>query len=170
MSVQMPDFMRIFGKRFTLIDVESGKQVISCGTFNIPETSSICSACWRGYTAQYSIDGETLYGIKQVGSLKSHKVMIPFTGSCIVAYSKLKHLISDFIFTYLDHDEAYELYFVNGKLVEQLSLASAIEKAKTFEKEGTNIDDVESFSRQALKYEYDDSTYRWRHKVIEEMF
>lgn len=83
-----------------------------------------------------------------------------------IAYSKLKHPISDFIFTYLNHDEAYELYFVEGKLVEQLSLASAIEKAKTFEEDGTNIHDIESFSRQALKYKYDDTTYRWRHRKM----
>ena len=90
MSVQAADYMRIFGNRFTLIDVESGKQIISCGTFNVPETlSNVNTAYWRGYTAQYSVIDDTLYGIKQVDSLKSHQVMIPFTGSCIIAYSKL---------------------------------------------------------------------------------
>ena len=66
MSGQEPDYFYYKDKKYVLIDVEKGKQIIDHGVFNIPESDlETCSGCWRGYIANYYIDGKFLYGTKQ---------------------------------------------------------------------------------------------------------
>ena len=184
MSVQSADYMYLGKKKCKLIDVEGKKQIIDCGDFPVPDESwylNITTACMRGYTAVYYIVRKTLYGIKkqEVYNLqnidegkviKSSKIMIPFTGSCIVAYGG-KGWNSDFISSYLDYEEAFELYFEEGLLVEKLSLDSAIQKAKIMfesEKYRTGMEPHERAqwrertARKPLKYKYFRSTYKWR--------
>jgi len=183
MTMQVADYVNIGKKRYVLIDVEKDKQIITCADFDMPNQNGIIAsstACWRGYMADYYVIRKILYGIKSQDiffensrenkKIKSSKTIIPYTGSCIIAYGDEWN--SDFISSYIDYDEAFELYFENGILKEKLTLVSAIEKAKTFSKtdeyknkmephERANI--REQIAREPLKYNYDKRrTYKWR--------
>jgi len=173
MSGQEPDYFYYKDKKYVLIDVEKGKQIIDHGVFNIPESDlETCSGCWRGYIANYYIDGKFLYGTKQnyhtfYGEEISDKVPIYYTGSCIIAYGSNGNG-SDFLESYLKYTRAYELYFTNGKLDEENELALAIKEAKKLSKiSKSNYDRYLAGSaviaRKYLKYEYDSlRTYKWR--------
>ena len=183
MTVQAADYMHIEKKKYTLIDIEDGKQIIDCAVFEMPKHDGnieLSTACRRGYTADYHILGETLYGIKKheifikphvYKVIESPKTMIPYTGSCIIAYGRGRN--SDFIHSYIDYDEAFELYFKHGVLIETRTLISAIEKARAFQEtyeyknkmEPREISNLrEKFAREPLKYRYDERrTYKWRY-------
>ncbi|AIZ56735.1 hypothetical protein Mpt1_c08590 [Candidatus Methanoplasma termitum] len=149
MTVQSDDYMYLDGKKHTLIDVEKGKQIIDCEPSLKPKIWGLTSDCWRGYTADYSVVDGILFGkhreypeeIEEDGSLKSPGIMIPFTGSCIIACGG-DFWSSDFFESYLHFDEALELYFERGVLKEKLRLNS----------------------ETPLKYEYDSRTYKWRYR------
>lgn len=141
MTVQASDSFIFKRKKYVLIDVEIGKQIIDCADFHMPEhTPSFCTACWRGYTADYKVRGDRLYGIRYEWDsilhkdVKSDMQMMYFTGSCIIARTEGKNswLNSDFLECYVNFDEAYELHFTEGILDEVLDLEEAIVKAKEF--------------------------------------
>ena len=177
MTMQASDSVFYEEKEFTLIDVEAGKQIIDYANFSLIQPLdefSVSSACWRGYTAEYFIEDNKLYGIKTLNPFehkvnKSTKVCIPFTGSCIIACGSGWN--SDFISSYVDYDEAYELYFDAGKLVEKLSLISAIDEMKELKDTDKYNNEMEPYdrrqaieviARKPLKYHYDDNSYKWR--------
>jgi len=67
MTMQAADYVNIRRKKYVLIDVEKDKQIITCANFNMPESNGIISlstACWRGYTAEYYVVRNNLYGMK----------------------------------------------------------------------------------------------------------
>ena len=186
MTMQVADYVNIGKKRYVLIDVEKDKQIITCADFDMPDYTgiiSISTACWRGYMADYYVIKNILYGIKSQDisfensrenkKIKSSKRIIPYTGSCIIAYGDAWN--SNFISSYIDYDEAFELYFENGILKEKLTLASAIEKTRALSKtdeyktkmepyERANI--REQIAREPLKYNYDKRrTYKWRNNT-----
>ena len=188
MSVQSADLMYLGKKKCRLIDVEGKKQIIDCGDFPVLDKNwdiNITTACVRGYNAVYYVIRKTLYGVKkqmiynllntdESKNIKSSKIMIPFTGSCIVACGGSGRN-SDFISSYLDYEEAFELYFKEGILVEKLSLDSAIKKASTmFESEkyknkmepNERAKWRERTARNPLKYKYSQSTYKWRNNTF----
>ena len=181
--MQAVDYVSIGRKKYILIDVEKGKQIITCADFPMPEhfgEISHSTACWRGYTADYYIIRNILHGIKRqeicfdgterIKGIKSLRTIIPYTGSCIIAYGDAWN--SDFLESFIDYDEAFELYFENGVLREKLTLKSAIEKFKDFEKSNEydskmepceRADMSEQIAWEALKYKYDKHhTYKWR--------
>jgi hypothetical protein len=182
MTMQVADYVTIGRKKYVLIDVEKDKQIITCADFDMPDYGIIpvSTACWRGYMADYYVIRKILYGIKSQDihfensrknkKIKSSKTIIPYTGSCIIAYGD--ECNSDFISSYIDYDEAFELYFENGILKEKLTLASAIEKAKAFSKTDEYNNKMEPYergnireqiAREPLKYNYDKRrTYKWR--------
>ena len=205
MTVQEAEYMHIDRKKYVLIDIERRKQIIDCAVFVMPEppegysNEMLSTSCKRGYTADYFVENDILYGVKKEEIYfiddtnyqmenkenKSPKTMIPFTGSCIIAYGGGWN--SDFLEAYLHYDEALELYFEQGLLKEKHSLNSAIEKARAFResdeyrkmtenfrtgdrsvalkiKEST----IERFTREPLKYEYGERTYKWRYGDIDE--
>lgn len=181
--MQAADYVNIRRKKYILIDVEKDKQIITCADFNMPEFNGIMSlstACWRGYTAEYYVIRNNLYGIKRQEiyfeelkkekTIKSSRVFIPFTGSCIIACGDAWN--SDFISSYIDYDEAFELYFENGTLKEKNTLISAIEKIKFLCKTDEYENKIqpyeraiirEQIAREPLKYKYNDDTYKWRY-------
>ena len=56
-TVQASDSFSFKRKKYVLVDVEKGKQIIDCADFQMPEhTFSMCSACWRGYMARNQIN------------------------------------------------------------------------------------------------------------------
>jgi len=63
MTMQASDFFCLDGKFYTLIDVEDKKQIIDYIPFPEPrpEFISTCSACWRGYTAEYAVEDGFLF-------------------------------------------------------------------------------------------------------------
>jgi len=104
--------------------------------------------------------------------MEVQKTKLFFTGSCIVAYaSEDTRTNSDFLCSYIDYAEAYELYFEEGMLKEKQSLISAIEKAArntngyTYRIEAYQRAQLrEHIAREPLKYKYDQRTYKWRYK------
>lgn len=175
MTMQSRDYFYFKGQRFTLIDVEKGKQIIDYGRFNIPkESRSYCSRCWRGYETIYSVEKKQLWGIiKENFSLDdercSNKKPVYFTGSCIIALddeTKLNN--SDFLEAYLDYKYAYELHFTRGILNKINDLSQAIQEAKEINE--SDRDDYfkkrELLARKYLKYNYDQhNTYKWRYQA-----
>ena len=185
MTMQAADYVNISRKKYVLIDVEKDKQIITCADFIMPEHNGIVlvsTGCWRGYTAEYYVVQNILYGIKshviyfeeskQTKRIKSSRIIIPYTGSCIIAYGDAWN--SDFIQSYVNYDEAFELYFDNGVLNEKNTLASAIEKAKAFSKtdeyknkmEPNKRTIINEIAREPLKYKYNKwRTYKWRNDI-----
>ena len=187
MTVQASDYVLFENKPFTLIDIEKDKQIIDCAEFTFDteideEKIAQTTACWRGYTAEYSIENDILYGIKMINlfidgeylEVLSRKTKINFSGSCIIAFENDDDSwpLSDFLPCYLDFGEAYELYFENGHLVEKHNLASAIEKFIRIEdtKDYKSLTpqerdaQLEKIAQEPLKYSYSDSSYKWRCK------
>lgn len=173
MTRQISDYFYYKGQKFTLIDVEKGKQIIDYGRFRIPKyDGGYVSSCWRGYKAVYSVEKKQLWGIKQnfaygYDEEKSEKVPIYFTGSCIIAFGDDIFSNSDFLESYLWFDKAYELHFTRGILTWENDISKAILEAKSL----YDYDEEEYFkaqyqlARKYLKYKYDDNrTYKWRTK------
>jgi hypothetical protein len=145
MSRQADDYMFIDRRKFTLIDIERGKQIITCADFGFTKDDyrfPACTACWRGYTAEYTVESGKLHGIKTLDrdkELVSSKVFIPFTGACIIAYGQQKKFEwrkewevgnSDFIAAYIEALEAYELYFECGVLLVKIILRKCNHRSK----------------------------------------
>lgn len=181
MTVQASDSFIYRKKKYVLIDVEKGKQIIDCADFQMPEHPlSICSACWRGYTAQYTVKKDKLFCVRYEWDADKHKdvsssqMFMKFTGSCVIARTNQMNawMNSDFLECYLRFDEAYELHFTDGVLDEVLDLAKAITEAKEFMESDMYKDEatepqvrrmtLEEIALMNLKYEYDYRTYKWR--------
>jgi hypothetical protein len=181
--MQSSDYVFFHRRKYDLIDVEAGKQIIKFANFSnqiYNEINVISTACWRGYTANYYINKGLLYGIKiheiylekteGYKEIKSNKIFIPYTGSCIIAYGDAR--CSDFIECYLDYEEAFELYFENGLLKEKLTLISAISKFNKLAETNDYRNNMEpnergqlreQIAREFLKYNYDKwRSYKWR--------
>jgi len=180
MTIQASDSVRYNKKKYTLIDVEKDKQMIDCAKFVMPVSSHFfTSACWRGYTAEYTIENGKLYGIRtEYSSLKdkhkSDKMFVEFTGSCVIAIGEEEEewCISDFLECYLDYKEALELHFTNGVLDEVRDLTEAIKEATLLRESEEYINKtlepqeyrrlIDLIARKFLKYEYGFRSYMWR--------
>lgn len=182
MTVQASDSVIYKKKKYTLIDIEKEKQIIDCAKFQMPNHSpAISSGCWRGYTAEYRIENDKLYGTRyerKSGTweeISSKELFINYTGSCIIAMAedeKKKWYISDFLSCYLDYDIALELHFTNGTLDEVLDLGEAISELRALEateeyrsertQPNTRHKIREKIARKYLTYEYDCASYKWR--------
>lgn len=170
MTVQMSDSFIYKRKKYVLVDVEENKQLIDCAEFQLSENPfALCSACWRGYTAEYRVTKGKLYGERYEWDNEKHEdivsesLFLNYTGSCVVArtVNKNRWLNSDFLECYLNFDEALELHFTNGILDEVHDLAEAIKMANEGKMlaDGANYDFI---ARYFLKYKYDYRTYKWR--------
>ena len=161
-TVQIPDLMYFGEMEFVLIDIEEGKQIIEFAEFAMPEHDPdllmLNTACWRGYAMEYHVIRDILYGIKDLGGIRSPRTMIPYTGSCIIARGdNIRN--TDFIEMYLDADEAFELYFEEGVLKEKFSLDPALEEARATTDD--NRETMDRIARKHLRYRYGKSTYKW---------
>lgn len=187
MTVQVSDCFTYKRKKYVLIDVEKGKQIIDCADFNMPELEPCFNTgCWRGYTAEYKVRGNKLYGVRyewdsvKRRDVESDSMFMNFTGSCIIARTTDRNswLNSDFLECYVNFDEALELHFTDGMLDEVLDLAQAITKAKEFKTSEIYLNEatepsvrgreLEEIARTHLKYTYDYRTYKWRNDEEEE--
>lgn len=163
MTMQMNDYVYYNGKKYHLVALEKQKSLVNSADFNIDNTI-FETACYRGYFAEYFIEKDFIFGIKHNFDEKSAKMKMMYTGSMIIAFSKDEYISAQFIDSYLDFDEALELYFIDGELVEITDLAVAIEKWKQIKKkEWTNTrqgwDLKRNFATEHLQYEYDDYKY-----------
>ncbi|MCR5599858.1 MAG: hypothetical protein K6G33_03815 [Ruminococcus sp.] len=173
MTMQSRDYFYFKGQKFTLIDVEKGKQIIDFGRFNIPKIKQgYCSSCWRGYTAVYSVEKKQLWGIKynrESGDIEdvSRKTPVFFTGSCIIALDNNRDLKnSDQLADFLSFEYAFELHFTRGILTEINDISKAIQEAKELENDNRDeyFKERELLARKYLKYNYDEhKTYKWRY-------
>ena len=160
MTMQMNDYVFYNGKRYNLVDLEVRKSLVNTADFKIE--NNICDTdCFRGYFAEYFIEGNFIFGIKHNYDKKSEKMNMMYTGSMIIAYTKNKFGSAQFLEDYLDFDEALELYFIDGELVELTDLTIVIEKWKQIENnEWTNTSKwwelKRNFATEHLQYEYDD--------------
>jgi hypothetical protein len=174
MTFQASDHLYLGNKKYLLIDVEDGKQLIDLAVFDMPEHNDqiviISTDCWRGYTANYYVTRNVLYGVKNEETysddlkrdrkIRSPRKMIPFTGGCIIGRGDPFN--EDFLESYLDCDEAYELSFENGVLKEKRSLSSAIEKARLVPDNDDKWTKIKMIAREPLKHRYGQSTYKWQ--------
>lgn len=173
MTMQSRDYFYFKGQKYTLIDVEKGKQIIDYGRFGIPKVDGgTCSSCWRGYKAVYSVEKKQLWGIKYnccSGDVESvsPKVPIYFTGSCIIALDNNRDLRnSDELTDFLNFDSAYELHFTRGILNRINDISEAICEAKKLDKTNRDayINKRKMLSRKYLHYKYDEhKTYKSRY-------
>jgi len=180
-TIQARDFVYLEGTEYILIDVEKGKQMIDHATFesdNHLTTTYFSSACWRGYVAKYFVKNGMLSVVKNPNDdddIKTEEVSVNYTGSCVIAKGNGCH--SDFLVCLFYFDEAFELYFENGFLVEKLSLAPAIfeyrriKETTILEKETMSHYDSRDFlytlACKHLKYTYDRSSYKWRKRELD---
>ena len=189
MTMQASDSVRYKKKVYTLVDCTSN--LIATADFGIMGSDVTCTACYRGYTAEYSVKKNVLYGVKHINGflrlegeeLESDWLKMNFTGSILIAKPGERYFNSDFIDSYLFADIAYELRFEDGVLQEEISLSEAIKEWKEMEvqidkenaekvKQGIYEDEYEGYRRKAdireefarkhLKYKYCD--YKWKTK------
>lgn len=159
MTVQINDNLWYNGEKFVLIDCEKGKNIIDCANFEMEKTNIHCTACRRGYFAEYFIgENNILYGRKLIYRLTrkkirlmvSPKLKINYTGSAVIAINKNGLGFSELLSFYLDYDRAFGLYFVGGELVEVTNLAPAIKEWQDFKK--TKDLEQETYSEKCYKY------------------
>ena len=159
MTQQSSDYVIYKRKRYTLIDCESN--LIKTADFGMGVNKDESTGCYRGYNAIYRIIKDTLYGVKineevdfsdgfKVTYKKSKRMKMNYTGSILIAMPGSDYFNSDFIDGYLFADEAFELYFVDGKLEEVISLKEAISEWK---KEDKRIDAENKILRKEGKLE-----------------
>lgn len=172
MTMQMCDFVWYKGRRFVLIDCEKDKSIIGSADFNLSGRFTN-TACHRGYTAEYYIDDNFLFGEKTVekyettdGAVKGHfevseKMKLGYTGSAVIAANYDNSFgCSDFIDCFLDYDLSFELYFANGELVEITDLFPIIQEWKSVIKDsgGKSYSEIykqrREFAKKHLHYEY----------------
>lgn len=172
MPMQARDYFYYRGLKYTLIDVEKGKQIIDYGRFRIRDVKyGYCSNCWRGYKAIYSVEKKQLFGIKyncqSFGDNEvSKKVPVYYTGSCIIALDNSETKKSDQLTDFLDFESAYELHFTRGILNGVNDISEAIREFKGLDQTNENfLENCEQLSRKYLKYNYDYKTYKWRYEA-----
>lgn len=181
MTMQANDSFMFKRKKFVLIDVENGKQIIDSADFCMQEHKPVlCTSCRRGYVAEYVVKQGKLYGTKYEQDAITHKekgsdtMLMNYTGSCVIARMARPDgwVNADFLSGYTRCDEAYELHFTNGVLDEEIDLAPVIAKTKELVEADVRQEDIEAtfarweqigdIARTGLKYEYDVKSYKWR--------
>lgn len=160
MTMQTSDYVEYKNKQFMLIDIELGTKLYKEDN-NEKSNFIINTSSWRGYEAKYKIN-------------KNNKIMInsnldqddelDYTGKIIIMYSNNKWINSDFIETILiDGEEAYELEFKEGKLVNENNLDAAINEYKNKTSEKCDKVLVVNILQKYLTGKYDMSkSYKWR--------
>lgn len=179
--MQSCDYMWYKNEKFILIDCEKEKNIINSADFGLKNFSAM-TCCYRGYTAEYFIEDNLLYGQKKVEDYTektdssitinfkiSPKIKMNYTGSAIIAINNNnKYIMSDFFETFLLFDKAYELYFIDGELLEMTDLSPAIQeytKLTNNLKHTKNYYELLSKKRKeiAVKYlQYEYGNYKWR--------
>lgn len=170
MTMQSCDYIWYKNEKFVLIDCERGKDIINSADFGLKSFSAM-TCCYRGYTAEYFIEDNFLYGQKTVEDYTektdsritikfktSPKIKTNYTGSAIIAINDdSRYFMSDFFDSFLFFDRAYELYFIDGELLELTDLLPAIQEYKASE------DSFEKRKEIAVKYlQYEYGNYKWR--------
>ena len=172
MTEQSSDYVLYKHKRYNLIDCESN--LIKTADFGMKETNCHSTACYRGYTAEYSIEDNILYGTKSVDyhvsedsfdsyTVESEKMRMHYTGAILIAFTDTEDFNYDFLETFLDAEEAYELYFVDGILKKEIALESVIKGWDRLVNDNSRIYrklNCEKYLKRHLKYRYCD--YKWK--------
>lgn len=166
MTIQICDFVNFKNNRYVLIDCEKGKSVIDSAEFDL-EWKICDTSCHRGYTAEYFVEDNVLYGIKTVDAYygeddgeNSEKTRMSYTGSVVIGDGSF----GDFLECCLGCSEAYELYFENGVLAEVNDLSEMLNEWAEQTKESDCMKQLEAeraFLKKHLKYEYGQN-YKWR--------
>ena len=164
MTIQVCDFVNFKNSRYVLFDCEKGKSVIDSADFDLKGKIS-STDCHRGYTAEYFIEDNVLYGIKTVDMYSdeekcSEKTRMSYTGSMVIGDGSF----GDFLESCLGCSEAYELYFENGALAEVNDLSEMLAVWKEQDKPDDCLKQLEferAFLKKYLKYEYGQN-YKWR--------
>lgn len=181
MTMQSCDYIWYKNEKFVLIDCEKEKDIINSADFGLKSFSAM-TCCYRGYTAEYFIENNFLYGKKTVldyteksdsnitiNFKTSPKIKTNYTGSAIIAINdKSQYIMSDWFETFLFFDRAYELYFIDGELLELTDLSPAIQEYKALKDNLKNTQNCyeilnkkrEEIALKYLQYEYGD--YKWR--------
>ena len=136
MTMQCPDLLFYKSKKYIISDSES--EIIETADFPKVKYCLCETSCRRGYLAEYFIEDNKLYGIKftsefENGESESAKLPMNYTGSILAVYvmeGKFMVGFADFFSRYLEADEAYEFYFIDGELCDVHSLQSAIDEWK----------------------------------------
>ncbi len=174
MTMQFCDYVWYNGVKFTLVDTEEGTSLIDSADFDV-EGGTCCSACYRGYTAEYFIEDGVIYGEKTVENypaggrvieqIISGRMVMHYTGSLVIAANKDgRHFPAQNITDFLDSDRALELTFADGQLIDVIDLTPAVQAwkgshriAENWEQEYAQRDEA---ARAALSHEYG-TNYKW---------
>ncbi len=163
MTMQMDDYIRYKNRKYTLIDCTSN--LIETAPFEL-DSIGYSTACRRGYTAEYSVENDVLYGIKcvtdsrresdeiRILEYRSECMKMDYSGSLLIAGFKDDLHNADFIDSFLDAETAYELIFEKGNLKEEILLKGAIEEWKTLETQ-LKKENREKLKQKIYKDEYE---------------
>ena len=165
MTKQASDYVWYNGEKYTLIDCEKDKSVIDSANFGL-ENKYFGTACRRGYTAEYFIENNLLFGEKTVWDAErtknsivishftSSRMRMSYTGSMIIAINNDGSFSGlGFITDYLKFDRALELYFIDGELAEITDLSAAIKEWAAFKK-NNDYDQEREIALKHLQYDY----------------
>lgn len=173
MTMQFCDYVWYNGVKFTLVDTEEGTSLIDSADFDV-EGGACCTACYRGYTAEYFIEDGVIYGEKTVENypagghiieqIISGRMVMHYTGSLVIAANKNGGYVpaqdvADFLFC----DRAMELTFADGQLIDAIDLTPAAQAWKNSPRCATlqqEFDREKEAARAALSHEYG-TNYKW---------
>ena len=192
MTGQIPDTLIYDNRTFIIIDIEYRKHPHTEFVV-IPDNFLHSTANYRGYEAEYSIEDGQLFGRQvldmynnisddedEIHHTYSPKTPLHYTGSMLIGRKNDENESwnTEFIESYPDADEAFELCFKNGCLTEIRNLAEAIAEKDTIRKSlwwtselihpEERRDVLEEHWRTYLKYPYGYSTYLWTTGTEEE--
>lgn len=160
MTMQTSDYVEYKNKQFMLIDIEIGTKLYKEDN-NEKSNFIINSSSWRGYEAKYKINKNNKISIKRkLGQYNE----LNYTGKIIIMYSNKKWINSDFIESILiDGEEAYELEFKEGELINENNLDVAISEYQNNTSEKYDKTIVVNILQKYLTGKYDMSkSYKWR--------
>ena len=160
MTMQTSDYVEYKNKQFMLIDIELGTKLYKEDN-NEKSNFIINSSSWRGYEAEYKIDKNKKIAVKRkLGQYNE----LNYTGKIIIMYSNKKWINSDFIESILiDGEEAYELEFKEGELINENNLDVAISEYQNNTSEKYDKTIVVNILQKYLTGKYDMSkSYKWR--------
>lgn len=194
MTGQTPDTIIFDNRTFIIIDVEHGKHP-HAEFVSIPADYIRTTDNRRGFKAEYRIENGKLFGRQNLDICSpdryndeddsrrhthSPETPLHYTGSLLIGRKNDEHGCwnTDFIESYTDADEAFELCFENGSLTETRNLAEAatekddIRKSLWYTSELITPEErsavLSEHWRTYLKHPYGCSTYRWTTGTEEE--
>lgn len=164
MTMQIPDMVIFKDEEYYLLDIEKGKKIFDYDSY-IKESNfpiSISSACWRGYTMEYSIiNGSLFLTLLNDGECNEK---LEFSGGIFIVKDE-EHYNTDFLTGVFGFRCALELIFDKGILIKSHNLKAMLDEFNGLEEDIIGYAYQEKANEILKKHcliKYEENNYKWR--------